>query len=88
MQDLLEANELLQKGIGAETILKIYRPLVERRRTALLARLVNVHVLQDFLEIQAEAKAYQVLVSELDSMVREAEVVSNTLGAAPRGRNS
>ena len=63
--NLLEVRELLQRGVGAETILKILGPLVARRKISTLARLSVAKTLEDFLEIQAESKVILAVISEL-----------------------
>lgn len=82
--DLLEVNELLQKGVGAETILKILQPMVELRQRGVMARLVQAKELQDFLEIQAETKVVLSILSQLDSLASQAKSLSDTAGAARR----
>lgn len=70
--DLLELQTLKQRGIGAETILKILSPMMEAKQRSLLARLSHAGPkLEDFLVLQAEAKLLVSVVASLQSMVEE-----------------
>lgn len=75
--NLLEVRELLQRGVGAETILKILGPLVARRKISTLARLSVAKTLEDFLEIQAESKVILAVISELSSITEQAQSIGN-----------
>lgn len=87
-QDLLEAHTLVQKGIGAETILQVLGPLLDSKKQNLLARLAACpKEMEAFLELQAEAKIINSILSELRSIVTQAETVSKTSGVAFKGRN-
>ena len=83
MPDLLELNTLVQRGVGAETILKILGPLVDQRKASALVKLVKAKNLEDFLEVQAEARVVQIILSQLEQYVRDGQSAQDMAASRP-----
>ena len=83
MSDLLELNALVQRGVGAETILKILGPLVDQRKAGALAKLVKAKNLEDFLEAQAEARVVQIILSQLEQYVHDGQSAQDMAASRP-----
>ena len=80
-EDLLEVHQLVQKGVGAETILKVLGPLLDGKKQNLLSRLAACKPqLEDFLVIQAESKILVSILAELKSIADQAGVASQMTG--------
>lgn len=73
MTGLLELAELAKRGVAAETVLKLYGPLLERRKISWLSRMSKAEKLEDFLALKEEAKLLLTLISELNSAVQDGE---------------
>lgn len=74
MTDLLELAELRRKGVAAETILKVFEPMVRFKQRGLLSRLSQAAPkLEDFLVLQAEAKLLVSIMASLQSLLDEAQ---------------
>lgn len=73
MAGLLELAELAKRGVAAETVLKLYGPLLERRKVSWLSRMSKAEKLEDFLALKEEAKLLLTLISELNSAVQDGE---------------
>ena len=83
MPDLLELNTLVQRGVGAETILKILGPLVDQRKASALVKLVKAKNLEDFLEVQAEARVVQIILSQLEQYVHDGQSAQDMSASRP-----
>jgi len=83
MPDLLELNTLVQRGVGAETILKILGPLVDQRKASALVKLVKAKNLEDFLEVQAEARVVQIILSQLEQYVHDGQSAQDMAASRP-----
>jgi len=83
MSDLLELNTLVQRGVGAETILKILGPLVDQRKASALVKLVKAKNLEDFLEVQAEARVVQIILSQLEQYVHDGQSAQDMAASRP-----
>ena len=83
MPDLLELNTMVQRGVGAETILKILGPLVDQRKASALVKLVKAKNLEDFLEVQAEARVVQIILSQLEQYVHDGQSAQDMAASRP-----
>ena len=83
MSDLLELQTLAQRGIGAETILKILGPLLDQRKVNVLAKLGLAKTLEDFLAVQAESRVVTVLLSQLDQFRQDGQSAQDMVTNRP-----